>query len=88
MKQTPDIIQSKIPSLTARKKVKNSKGIDINPTVAVASTAVYWLFKFKAFIFLLVQINGAKMNLKSFKYEIIRSLNDLLETHELLTNTR
>lgn len=67
MKQTPDIIQSKNPNLTARKKVKNSMGKDINPTVAVASTAVYWLFKFKTFIFLLLQINGAKMNLKSFQ---------------------
>lgn len=69
MKQTPDIIQSKNPNLTARKKVKNSTGKDINPTVAVASTAAYWLFRLRAFIFLLVQIIGAKMNLKSFKYE-------------------
>lgn len=69
MKQTPDIIQSKNPNLTARKKVKNSIGKDMNPTVAVASTAAYWLFRLRAFIFLLVQIIGAKMNLKSFKYE-------------------
>lgn len=69
MKQTPDIIQSKNPNLTARKKVKSSIGKDINPTVAVASTAAYWLFRLRAFIFLLVQIIGAKMNLKSFKYE-------------------
>lgn len=67
MKQTPDIIQSKIPNLTARKKVKNRIGNDIKQTVAVASTAVYWLFKLRAFIFLLVQIIGARMNLKSLK---------------------
>lgn len=67
MKQTPDIIQSKNPNLTARKKARNSKGKDINPTVAVASTAAYWLFKLRTFIFLLVQIIGAKMNLESLK---------------------